>query len=414
MWPRRCADVSRIGSRVYRRWISNGSGRRFAALWGNGDYGRLGLGVLDSQLCPAVCKALENQSLRSISCGGAHTLFLTETGRVYATGLNDFGQLGVSDLKSYSLVPVEVSGFPKEISEISAGYRHSSAISVDGELYMWGNNSSGQLGLGKKAAKAIPIPSRVFCLDDIKIKMVSLGSEHSIAVTDEGDVLSWGAGGFGRLGHDPQSRFLGFLRNTSEYTPRLVKKLEGIKVKAVSAGLLHSACVSEMGSIFIFGEGMVYKPGLSEKNNAQLPSTMSELPFCQEVACGGYHTCAISNGGELYTWGSNENGCLGVGCIDAIHVPEKVEGPLFRLSVCQVSCGWKHTAAICDGNVFTWGWGGSHGTFFVDGHSSGGQLGHGDDIDYFDPIMVNFGTEHVKALEISCGFNHTGAILEFI
>ncbi|WMV31751.1 hypothetical protein MTR67_025136 [Solanum verrucosum] len=64
------------------------------------------------------------------------------------------------------------------------------------------------------------------------------------------------------------------------------------------------------------------------------------------------------------------------------------------------------------GNVYTWGWGGSHGTFSVDGHSSGGQLGQGNDVDYIKPTKINF-PRHVKALQVSCGFNHTGAIFEY-
>ncbi|CAK9156529.1 unnamed protein product, partial [Ilex paraguariensis] len=79
------------------------SGKRIAAaLWGNGDYGRLGLGGLESQWRPVFCSAFGDQSLRQIACGGAHTLFLTESGSVYASGLNDFGQLGISDNKSYT------------------------------------------------------------------------------------------------------------------------------------------------------------------------------------------------------------------------------------------------------------------------------------------------------------------------
>ncbi|KAK6923521.1 Regulator of chromosome condensation, RCC1 [Dillenia turbinata] len=118
-------------------------------------------------------------------------------------------------------------------------------------------------------------------------------------------------------------------------------------------------------------------------------------------------------GGELYTWGSNENGCLGTGCTNATSLPEKVQGPFSRESVSSVSCGWKHTAAISGGNVFTWGWGGANGTFSDDGHSSGGQLGHGNDIDYLGPTLVKFG-QNVKALEVSCGFNHSGVILEYV
>ncbi|KAL2532810.1 Regulator of chromosome condensation (RCC1) family protein [Abeliophyllum distichum] len=105
-------------------------GKNFVALWGNGDYGRLGLGNLQSQWKPKplFSSAFDNQSVKEIACGGAHTLFLTENGNVYATGLNDFGQLGISDYKSYTTEPFKVSGVPKEVMKISAGYHHSAAI----------------------------------------------------------------------------------------------------------------------------------------------------------------------------------------------------------------------------------------------------------------------------------------------
>ncbi|XP_058089616.1 ultraviolet-B receptor UVR8 isoform X3 [Magnolia sinica] len=367
MWrSRACLEASRSAPPLtsclgfFRRWISSGS--RVAALWGNGDYGRLGLGNLNSQWKPSICPAFNGNGdggLRAIACGGAHTLFLTEKGHVYATGLNDFGQLGISSERSHVLEPLEVSGIPKEVIQISAGYRHSSVVTVDGELYMWGNNSSGQLGLGRGAEKIVSTPRRLDCLDGFHIKMVSLGSEHSFAITDEGDALSWGAGGSGRLGHGHQSGILGFLRSSSEYTPRLIKNLEGVKVTKIAVGLLHSACISEQGSVFTFGERTMGRLGFGEANNATSPSIISEIPLSQGVSCGGYHTCVITGG-----------------------------------------------------NLFTWGWGGSHGTFSIDGHSSGGQLGHGNDIDYFEPMMVNLGKEW-KALQVSCGFNHTGAIFEY-
>ncbi|CAN0858248.1 Ultraviolet-B receptor UVR8 [Linum grandiflorum] len=395
-------------------WMSSSSssGSKFAALWGNGDYGRLGFGNLDSQSTPKplFSSSFRNQTLKSISCGGAHTLFLTESGQVFATGLNDFGQLGISDNPSYVTEPVAVSVLDKEIVQISAGYHHSGAVTVDGELYVWGRNSNGQLGLGKKAGKSVCLPTKVDLLSGISIKVVALASEHSVAVTDEGDALSWGGGNSGQLGHSCESGILGLLKSKSEYVPRRIKKLEGIKVKKVAAGLLHTACVDENGSVFIFGERAVNKLRFGAEKNATIPSMVDVLPSSAEVACGGYHTCVVTGSGELYAWGSNENGCLGVGTMDAFGLPERIEGPFVKSRVEKVSCGWKHTAAISEGKVFTWGWGGSHGTFSEDGHSSGGQLGHGSDVDYRKPMVVNFG--EVRAVQVSCGFNHTGAILE--
>lgn len=142
---------------------------------------------------------------------------MTDSGRVFATGLNDFGQLGTSGDLPYATKPVEVSGINKQVVQISAGYYHSCAVTEDGEVYMWGKNSNGQLGLGKRGAKAVPVPTKVECLAGITIRMVALGSEHSVAVTDGGESLSWG-GGSGRLGHGHESGILGIFKST-RYDP---------------------------------------------------------------------------------------------------------------------------------------------------------------------------------------------------
>ncbi|KAK9682525.1 hypothetical protein RND81_10G080000 [Saponaria officinalis] len=123
--------------------------------------------------------------------------------------------------------------------------------------------------------------------------MAALGSEHSIVVTDEGVTLSWGGGSSGRLGHDRQSSLLGFLSNACEYTPRVINRLEGVKVKTVAAGLLHSAYVDENGNVFVFGENVVGKFSFGSDNSSG-PSMLSDLPMSEEIACGGYHTCVVT------------------------------------------------------------------------------------------------------------------------
>lgn len=82
MWSGRFSKISKyniIKSKLLggKRWTSSEASKRVAALWGNGDYGRLGLGSLESQWRPVVCSGFHNQSLKAIACGGAHTLFLT-------------------------------------------------------------------------------------------------------------------------------------------------------------------------------------------------------------------------------------------------------------------------------------------------------------------------------------------------
>uniref|UniRef100_M8CC81 Ultraviolet-B receptor UVR8 n=1 Tax=Aegilops tauschii TaxID=37682 RepID=M8CC81_AEGTA len=299
----------------------------------------------------------------------------------------------------------------------------------DGELFVWGKNSSGQLGLGKSAGKVVSTPRKVDYLADVRVKMTALGSEHSIVVTEDGEALSWGAAGAGRLGHGHKSSFLGFAMTSNEYTPRLIKNLDGIKIKRIAAGMLHSACIDEKGTVFMFGQ-KTEKVVLGRSNDAPRPSAVEEIQFSEEVACGGYHTCAVTVSLPRGT--------------GMVRFPEVVRSSLFKLPVSKVSCGWKHTAAIsgCPSlglitqlifmefpwldncisqniskrsgeDIYTWGWGGANGTFFEEGHSSGGQLGHGNDVDYCEPMMVELG-KNASAVHVSCGFNHTGAILEYV
>ena len=94
-------------------------------------------------------------------------------------------------------------------------------------------------------------------------------------------------------------------------------------------------------------------------------------------------------------------------------------------NVVQIACGWKHNLALTfDGTMYAWGWGGSMGSshaLFGD-NSSGGQLGLGNDFDYWEPtplssLMPSVGLpmiigQHWKALHIACGFNHSAAVVE--
>ncbi|CAM6105338.1 unnamed protein product [Calypogeia fissa] len=386
--------------------------KHWLAMWGNGDQGRLGLSTVDSQWKPTLCSSLQDQEPVAVACGGAHTLVLTGNGCIFAMGLNDYGQLGLPLDTPHSSDPVEVKGLPSRCVFVSAGYHHSAAITEDGAVYVWGSNSNGQLGLGKNALSKTWSPQRVDALKDLQIKMLALGSEHSLGLTEDGEVLSWGSGQNGQLGHGQPNGLFHYLRNSSECYPRLIDGLRGIRARAISAGLMHSACVDQLGNLFTFGQGRMCQLGHGDTRDSFEPLAVTNLPSCAGVACGGYHTGAISRNGDLYTWGSNEYGCLGFGYQHSNQMvfPLKVDGVLARLRVSEVACGWKHTCALTvDGQLYAWGWGGSQGTYSTDARSSGGQLGAGDEFDYNEPTLVS--TNSMRALHVSCGFNHTGAIL---
>lgn len=253
-------------------------------------------------------------------------------------------------------------------------------------------------------------------LKDHRLESIALGAEHTLAVSDSGSMLSWGASLNGRLGHGQghrSSSMFSIFRKTSEPTPRILDGFRDVKISKVAAGLTHSACLDEQGSMFTFGKGRECQLGLGVDRDFSEPKRVPVLPPCEKIACGGYHTGAISRNGQLYMWGSNEYGCLGFGYkqTNAANLPMLVEGVLAPLRVTQVECGWKHTLALTvDGGLYAWGWGGSQGTHGVDGRSSGGHLGLGNENDFPEPTQVKL--RNMKAVQVSCGFNHSGAILE--
>jgi alpha-tubulin suppressor-like RCC1 family protein len=197
MMQRKCSSILRQKSWV-KDWATELWGKkrrgmatrresrqRWVALWGNGDYGRLGLASSKSVWEPTLCTSLQHTQPVAVACGGAHTLVLTEEGRVYATGLNDWGQAGMPLTTRHSLELTEVEGLPGNIRfvHIAAGAYHSAAVSENGSVYMWGRNSQGQLGLGKRAQTKVWMAQRLEALKDVVIKMMALGSEHSLALS---------------------------------------------------------------------------------------------------------------------------------------------------------------------------------------------------------------------------------------
>lgn len=145
-------------------------------------------------------------------------------------------------------------------------------------------------------------------------------------------------------------------------------------------------------------------------------------PGIQQISCGGQHSIASLSIGTVATWGANQNGCLGLGKKAG---PSKVPSVVKELGndAEYVSAGWKHSAAISSGGkLYTWGWGGSQGTAlsFEEGGSGAGQLGLDNDFDYWQPARVKEvcteGGERIrewKCLHVSCGLNHTAAVIQY-
>ncbi|XP_076932679.1 PH, RCC1 and FYVE domains-containing protein 1-like isoform X2 [Bidens hawaiensis] len=214
-----------------------------------------------------------------------------------------------------------------------------------------------------------------------------------------GDVFLWG-----ELWSDVGSTDNTLPSKTDVTVPRLLESNVVIDVHQIACGVRHFSLVTKQGELFTWGEESGGRLGHGLDQDFGRPRLVEFLAVTnvEYVACGEFHTCAISTSGDLYTWGdgSHNAGLLGHGT-DASHwIPKRVSGPLEGLVVCSVACSTWHTAlATIDGRLFTFG----DGTF--------GVLGHGDRVSVKYPLEVQ-SLNGLKALKVACGVWHTAAIVE--
>ncbi|KAG8482491.1 hypothetical protein CXB51_024451 [Gossypium anomalum] len=178
--------------------------------WGWGRYGNLGLGDRNDRLVPEKVSTLNEEKMNMVACGWRHTISVSVTGGLYTYGWSKYGQLGHGDFDDH-LVPYKVEALADgSIKQISGGWRHTMALTSDGKLYGWGWNKFGQVGVGDNSDICSPVQvkfpndqahSCYCCFQILKVVQVSCGWRHTLAVTEEQNIFSWGRGTNGQLGH---------------------------------------------------------------------------------------------------------------------------------------------------------------------------------------------------------------------
>uniref|UniRef100_A0A673VH05 RCC1-like domain-containing protein n=1 Tax=Suricata suricatta TaxID=37032 RepID=A0A673VH05_SURSU len=205
------------------------TGNKKLYMFGSNNWGQLGLGSKSTVTKPTCVKALKPEKVKLAACGRNHTLVSTEGGKVYAAGGNNEGQLGLGDTQERSTFHL-ISFFTSQhkIKQLSAGSNTSAALTEDGELFMWGDNSEGQIGL--KDISNVYVPQRVTV--GKPISWISCGYYHSAFVTNIGLMYTCGDGRHGKLGLGPENF-------TNQFTPTLCSHFLRFIVQLVACGGCH-------------------------------------------------------------------------------------------------------------------------------------------------------------------------------
>ncbi|GAB1604862.1 X-linked retinitis pigmentosa GTPase regulator-like [Argonauta hians] len=276
------------------------SGRIF--MFGPNDWGQLGLGHTNNVDKPCCIKALKHEKVTLVSCGGCHTLLATDSGKIYAFGANGEGQLGVTGLDK-CVEPYHINKLPQSVhyKAIAAGFEHSLCLTENGVVYVWGSNSEGQLGLGD--IPDIPVPTKLHI--DVFIATIAAGYYHTALLTDTGCVYLFGECEGGKLG-------LGDKIKTC-YIPTKLVSFDST-VKSISCGSSHTAFITKQGELYTFGTGSNGELGHGTYTHTLSLPLKVNLPYkVQSVSCGANHTAIVSEAGHLYTFGDGRHGKLAQG-----------------------------------------------------------------------------------------------------
>ncbi|GMH49141.1 hypothetical protein TrRE_jg8454, partial [Triparma retinervis] len=275
--------------------------------WGRGEDGQLGVGDTSDQYKPVLVDAFQslNIVIDTIACGSGHSVVLSTSGSVYSWGRGDDGRLGHGD-NGWKYIPRAVSTLKgKSIRMITCGSYHTAAVEEGGKLFTWGGGMYGKLGHGSE--DGCSRPRYVEALSSFHVKDIACGSRHTAVVMEDGQVWSWGDKENGVSGHGDTEGH--------QYTPKKVKNLGGVASSGISACGFHTAVVGVNGGIWTWGEGKFGRLGHGNERNVTSPKKIEGLGEGRKfkVACGGFHTAAIADDGEVYTWGGGEHGQLGLG-----------------------------------------------------------------------------------------------------
>uniref|UniRef100_A0A4W6ETW2 HECT domain-containing protein n=1 Tax=Lates calcarifer TaxID=8187 RepID=A0A4W6ETW2_LATCA len=244
-----------------------------------------------SQLCSFLFPALSGHRLHycqvhvsSQSCGD----FCTD-GQVFTWGLDSRGQLGLGKRRPGASSPQHLRSLSAvPLVQISAGGEQSFAISVSGGVFSWGRNDCGQLGLGDMTDRHTPTP--VHCLNMKKTIHISCGKDHTAILTKDGAVFTFGSGQYGQLGHNSF---------TDELCPRLVAELLGAKVTKIACGRHHTLVLTDSKRVYSFGCGEQGQLGHGNESHPSVPLPVqlpqdSDGPRIRNIFAGGncsFATC---------------------------------------------------------------------------------------------------------------------------
>eukprot|EP01116_Phalansterium_solitarium_P002917 TRINITY_DN1325_c0_g1_i5.p1 TRINITY_DN1325_c0_g1~~TRINITY_DN1325_c0_g1_i5.p1 ORF type:complete len:1691 (+),score=144.72 TRINITY_DN1325_c0_g1_i5:62-5074(+) len=377
----------------------------YAAGWNaNGQLGRT-LGF-DSPVPVAVTRSWTNlTSVVDVACNDQFTLYLTENGTAYSVGQNTNGQGGDGSLlNNWTPIPVVRPWAATERVTVIGTGRYSSFFALtNGRVYATGLNDNGQLGDNTVVRKQSPVLITQPWGFAVKVVQIRGGWSHTLFLLDNGLVYATGYNGYGQLGDGTLVQ-----RTTPVQAGPTNPPWGNAPIKMVAADFYQSVVLSSSGIAYgvgYNGNGQLGDGSCTDRANfVTVRQTWGQIAI-DSVSCGYLHCLYLLVDGTVWSTGYNANGQLGDGTL----IQRNSSVPMLRpwgtdVFVTSVTAGFYHSVMLLN-----------NGTVFAVGNNAYGGLGDGTTTQRSTPVRVSDpstqGTSPI-ALKISAGIYHTAILYD--
>ncbi len=332
--------------------------------WGANGSGQLGNGSTSTTPVTTPFPIGSGITWGAVAAGSNFAVALDTSGNLYTWGDNTSGELGYGSTGTNVTTPTQIAtSMTATWSAVAAGSNFAMAIS-NGNLYTWGNNGSGQLGNGSTGTNVL-IPTQIG--SGITWRAIAAGSNFAVALDSNGNLYTWGDNTYGELGNGKTG--------TNVLTPTQIGS--GITWSAIAAGSNFVVAVSA-GNLYTWGNNGSGQLGNDASGtNVLTPTQVGTGITWGAVAAGSNFAMAIASG-ALYTWGDNTYGELGNGTTGTNVITPTQIGSGITWSA--IAAGSNFSVAVdSNGNLWTWG------------NNSSGQLGDTTTINATSPEQIASG-----------------------
>jgi alpha-tubulin suppressor-like RCC1 family protein len=323
----------------------------------------LGITAL-SCFCTPVSILGVKKTFCNISSGSYHTIGIDKNGLVWGWGNNQYGQIGNNSDQTNIYTPISIQGIKKTFCKIMSGQNYTIVIDKNGLVWGWGSNGASQLGDNTGINRCTPVS--ILGAKKTFCNISAHNGNNVMGIDNKGQVWGWGYNNNGKLGINS------IINKCTPVSILGAKKTFCI----IAAGNNHTMGINNRGQVWGWGYNNNGQLGINSIIDKCTPVSILGVKktFCK-ITAGNNYTLGIDKNGLVWCWGNNNYGQLGDNSLSVRCTPVSILG--VKKTFCEISAGYNNTGGI-DKNGQVWGW----------GYNYYGQLGDNSNVSRLTPVSI--------------------------